>query len=218
MKKGWEMLLKKIINILKEPFDLSGPQVNISGSLGITIFPNDGRDLQTLLRNADIAMYKSKQSGKNCSHFYSEDMQKDTHKRMQLQADMRIAMQENHFQMFYQPILESDTREIAVCEALIRWIHIAHGYISPAEFIPIAGESGLIIELGEWVLKTASKQLMQWQDEGHSSLTMSINISSIQFKDKSFLNRLSSILAEAKLDNHNIILEITESILIDNDD
>ncbi len=209
------VIADKVVSVLREPFALSGSEYFISGSAGITVFPGDGTTVQTLLRNADIAMYKSKQAGKNCCQFYSQEMQDDAHKRMQLEAAIRTAIKERDFQMFYQPIVDTASGVLTGCEALIRWHHQEHGYMAPGEFIPVAEECGLIIELGEWVLRTALAQLKQWQDEGYRSLRMAINISSLQFSDKNFPDLLRSILSESAVDSRNIVLEMTESMLID---
>ena len=206
---------EKLVGTLHHPFTLQGSTHQISGSAGITVYPDDGEDVQTLLKNADIAMYKAKQGGKNRYQFYSRHMQIDTQARMQMEADLRKAISANEFILHYQPIVDSDCGELVGAEALIRWIHPEKGLISPLDFIPVAEDSGLIVPIGEWVLREAVKQWSIWQQQGHPPLRLSVNVSSPQFREENFKQLVADVLSEFNVLPGYLVLEITESVLMD---
>ncbi|BAL23838.1 EAL domain-containing protein [Azoarcus sp. KH32C] len=205
---------EKVVSILREPFALGQIQHRISGSVGITVYPDDGDNVQTLFRNADIAMYKSKQAGKNRLQFYSRDMQTDALARMQLEADLRIALDQHAFTLHYQPIVDADSGELIGAEALIRWDHPTRGAVSPLEFVPVAEDSGLIVAIGEWALREAARQSRRWRDLGYPSLRMAVNMSGVQFREATLPGLVSAVLNEYGLDRDSLLVEITESVLM----
>nr|WP_211169160.1 EAL domain-containing protein [Aromatoleum toluvorans] len=207
-------IAEKIVSVLRDPFFLGGIQHRMSGSIGITVYPDDGEDVQTLFRNADIAMYKSKQAGKNRFQFYARDMQSDALARLQLEADLRIALERQAFSLHYQPIVEADSGELVGAEALIRWIHPERGPVSPLEFIPVAEDSGLIIGIGEWALREAARQSRQWRDGGHAALRLAVNMSGVQFREAGLPDLVGEVLAEFGIDRGGLMVEITESVLM----
>jgi len=206
---------EKAISVLREPFTLAGAPQQISASAGITIFPDDGTDLQALLRNADIAMYRSKQSGKNRCQFFGGDMQQDAQRRLQLQMELRGALRRQEFSLCYQPILDVERGRMVGAEALIRWHHAVLGEVSPREFIPVAEEYGLIHPIGEWVVGEALRQLRCWQQAGRDPLWMAINIASAQLREEAFAQLLGGALAEQAVDGGLLVLEITEAMLLE---
>ena len=206
---------EKVVGVLRDPFTLGGKPHHISGSVGITIFPDDGPDVQTLLRNADIAMYQSKQSGKNRCQFYAHHMQVSAQARMQTEADLRIALQQKAFALHYQPIVDADSGELIGAEALIRWQHPERGLVSPLDFIPVAEESGLIVGIGEWALREAAEQWQRWCAAGHPPLRLAVNVSGVQFRESDFSERIGRVLSECGIERGHLMLEITESVLMD---
>ena len=206
---------EKLVGLLQEPFSLQGSTHQISGSVGITVYPDDGEDVQTLLKNADIAMYKAKQGGKNRYQFYSRHMQIDTQARMQMESDLHRAIQNQEFILHYQPIVDGDSGELVGAEALIRWIHPEKGLISPLDFIPVAEDSGLIVPIGEWVLREAARQWSAWCSKGHYPLRISVNVSSPQFREDSLEQLVVDVLRENDVQPGFLVLEITESVLMD---
>ncbi len=206
---------EKLVNVLREPFVLSGNPHQISGSVGITIYPDDGEDVQSLLKNADIAMYKAKQSGKNRYQFYARHMQVDAQARMQMEADLRLAIAAQSFMLHYQPIVDADSGELVGAEALIRWPHAERGWIPPLDFIPVAEDCGLILPIGEWVLREAARQWYDWRAKGYPELRLSVNVSSVQFRDANLSALVESLLREFHIPLGCLMLEITESVMMD---
>jgi EAL domain-containing protein (putative c-di-GMP-specific phosphodiesterase class I) len=178
------------------------------------VFPDDGADVQTLLRNADIAMYKSKQAGKNRLHFYAPQMQVDVAAHLEIQAELRKAIATEAFVLEYQPIIDADSGELAGAEALIRWQHPERGRIAPAEFIPIAEECGLIVAIGEWALRAAATQWRSWYDAG-ADLRLAVNVSGMQFRDASLPPLVAEVIRECGIVRGALVLEICESVLMD---
>ncbi|NMG77057.1 bifunctional diguanylate cyclase/phosphodiesterase [Aromatoleum diolicum] len=206
---------EKVLLVLSEPFALAGTRHQISASIGITVFPDDGEDLQTLLRNADIAMYKSKQNGKNRYHFYSRDMQADALERMRIETELRVALAQDAFVLEYQPIVDADSGELVGAEALIRWLHPQRGMVAPGAFIPVAEDSGLIVPIGAWVLREASRQWHEWDMRGLAPLRLTVNVSGVQFRDAGLPALLASVLDEYRVDSGCLMLEICESVMVD---
>ncbi|NJO45400.1 MAG: EAL domain-containing protein [Oscillatoriales cyanobacterium RM2_1_1] len=200
---------------LRRPFDLQGHQVFTGASIGIVQSSLDYHLPPEILRDADTAMYQAKHQGKGCSVVFDAAMRTDAQRRLQLQTDLRWALERHEFRLHYQPILELKTEVIVGFEALLRWNHPQEGFISPGEFIPIAEESGLVIEIGEWVLLKACQQLKAWQQKypHHSSLTMSVNLSSQQFT-ADLSDRIGRILAETQVNGRDLKLEITETAIM----
>ena len=205
----------KLVEILREPMTIGGSMHQISGSVGITLYPDDGEDVQTLLKNADIAMYKAKQAGKNRYQFYARHMQVDAQARVRMEADLRVAIETGAFMLHYQPIVDADSGELVGAEALLRWQHPERGVVSPLDFIPVAEDCGLIIPIGEWVLHEAARQWHSWRRRGHSALRMSVNVSSVQFRDAGLRDTVAGLLREFEITPGCLVLEITESVLMD---
>lgn len=206
----------KVVSLLREPFLLVGMHHHLSGSVGITVFPDDGDTVQALLKNADIAMYKAKEGGKNRFQFYAQHMQVDALARMQLEADLHVAIEEDAFVLHYQPIVDADSGELVGAEALIRWRHPERGMIPPQEFIPVAEDTGLINAIGEWVLREAARQWREWYDRGHPLLRLSVNVSGVQFRENDLPGLVARVIQEYGVNPGSLMLEITESVLMDN--
>lgn len=206
-----------IIKSLADPFFIEGYKLFITTSIGISIYPNDGIDAQTLMKNADSALYKSKDSGKNKYYTYSSSMNIQTYKTFHLELGLRNAIELNQLEFYYQPKVCARTYQIVGVEALIRWNHPEWGLISPADFIPLAEETGLIVEIGKWVKQTACAQNKAWQNAGLPAIPISINVSAIRFMEKDLVNKIANTLEDTQLDPKYLEIEITESSLLDNE-
>jgi diguanylate cyclase (GGDEF)-like protein/PAS domain S-box-containing protein len=206
------MLVEKIKDEFQNPFMLANQEVYVTVSMGIAIYPTDGEDQLTLFKNADTAMYSAKEKGKNSYEFYLHEMNIKVMEKLKLQNDLRRAVKNNEFVVYYQPQVSMETSEIVGFEALVRWIHPINGLVSPLKFIPEAEEMGLITDIGEFVLRTACKQNKQWQELGYSPKYMAINLSARQFQQKNLLKIIEGVLVETQLDTKWLELEITESI------
>ena len=207
----------EIIEKLKEQFNLGREIVFISASIGITVYPDDGDSVTTLLKNADQSMYTAKREGRARFCFYTPLMQDAANQRMQLINDLHHAIHENQFEVYYQPIVDLATGSVKKAEALLRWNHPKLGLISPANFIPVAEETGMIIQLGTWVFEQATQQLAHWHSSHRSDLQMSINKSPMQFKvdANEHLMRIQSQLDKLGLSGQSIVIEITEGLLME---
>jgi diguanylate cyclase (GGDEF)-like protein len=205
-------LAKRIRAAIREPIDLNGHQVVVDTSIGISIAPNDGTELDELLKTADIALYEAKNTGRGTYCFYETEMNERMQVRGKLEQDLRNALANGEFELFYQPIVGLQDNKITSFEALLRWRHPERGMISPAEFIPIAEEMGLIIPLGEWVLRTACAEAATWP----SDIKVSVNVSSLQLTNKNLVNVIINALASARVPAERLELEITESVFIQN--
>ena len=204
---------EKLLASVRERAEIHGHELHLSTSIGITIYPLDGRDSDTLLRNADLAMYHAKQEGKNNYQFFSHDMGAKTERRVDLQARLRGALARNEFTLHYQPQVDVRTGAIVGLEALLRWSDREIGPVPPSQFIPIAEDTGLIIPIGEWVLAEACRQGKRWRDAGHS-LSMAVNLSPRQFRQKNLVKRVAAILADTGFPATSLELEITESTVM----
>lgn len=209
---------QRILEILPEPILVNGHEVGTTGSIGISIFPMDGEDAETLLKNADTAMYHAKETARNNYHFFSKSMNAVLVRRLNIETGLRGALEREEFRVHYQPRMDLATGKITGMEALLRWDHPELGPLSPKEFIPVAEETGQIHELGEWVLQTACRQSRAWQDDGLSRLLLSVNVSSVQFRCRDLTDIIVAALRETRLDPHDLELEITESILVKDDE
>ncbi|WP_018988667.1 bifunctional diguanylate cyclase/phosphodiesterase [Aromatoleum toluclasticum] len=212
------VVAEKLVAVLREPFLLGNARHHISGSIGITVFPDDGEDVQTLLRNADIAMYKAKQAGKNRAQFYAHHMQADALARVQLENDLRIALEQQQFVLHYQPIVDTVSGRIVGAEALMRWQHPRRGLVSPGDFIEVAEDCGLIVPIGEWALREAVRQSRVWREAGYPALRIAVNVSGVQFREPGLPELVDSLLAGAADGRKYLMLEITESVLMDSSD
>lgn len=207
---------QKILDRLTEPFDIHGYMLNTSFSIGISVYPDDAKDFDTLLKMADTAMYSAKDSGRNTYRYYTEQMNMHAMERMHMKNALHQALQNGEFVLYYQPQLDLETGKLVGAEALIRWNKPDSEIISPGKFIPVAEESGLIVPIGEWVLREACRQAKQWIDAGYEPITVAVNLSGIQFQNGDILNVLTDIVNETGLSPEWLELELTESILIRN--
>ncbi|MEH7180171.1 sensor domain-containing protein [Neobacillus vireti] len=208
---------KTIIESLEEPFHIEEYELFITASIGISTFPDDGEDAETLIKHADSALYKAKAKGKNTYHIFTSSMNKEAYKLFALESDLRKALDLNQLELYYQPQISAVTHEIIGAEALIRWNHPEWGIVSPGEFIPIAEETGMVIEIGKWVKETACTQNKAWQDAGLPAIPISINLSAHRFLQKDLLENIRDILAKTKLDPKYLQVEIVETSLLENE-
>ena len=205
---------QKILAAVARPVLLESQEFHLSASIGISTFPGDSDDLQSLMKNADIAMYRAKERGKNQFQFYSAQINVHTLERVALESDLRYALERNEFLLHYQPKVDIAGNRIVGMEALVRWQQPGKALIAPAQFIPLAEETGLIVPIGEWVLKTACLQNKAWQDQGLPRLRMAVNLSPRQFAHESLLQDVARVLKETGLDPAWLELEITESMVM----
>lgn len=210
-----ETIAKKILTALNKPFVLKDHTIHISTSIGITVYPVDTQETDTLLKNADQAMYAAKHIGKNCYQFFTADMQKDIETKIQTLHGLRSALQNNEFELHYQPIIDLITGQVHKAEALIRWIHPEQGCISPLEFIPVVEESGLIVPIGDWAFNQAALFLKDLQATHHPEFQISINVSPKQFQITSNHQGQPKPFWITKHVSHGIIIEITENLVLD---
>ena len=211
------LVARKIVEKLSEVFFIQHREVFIGSSIGISIYPEDGASGEVLLKNADIAMYEAKSQGRNNYQFYKKDFTVATQDRLTLELNLRKAISKNELQLYYQPQYKADGRELCGTEVLIRWFHGGldqKNMVPPNYFIPIAEDTSLIIDIGQWILRMACQQLKTWIDEGYSLQQISVNISARQFSDPNFLQIVEDALKEAELAPRHLELEITESMLI----
>jgi diguanylate cyclase (GGDEF)-like protein len=209
-----EELVKRIYEAIREPYECLGHQVATDASVGIALAPDDGTDLDQLLKSADLAMYGAKADGRRTYRFFEPEMDARVKARRTLELDIRQAIADGAFDIHYQPIVNFGSNEIVGCEALLRWYHPVRGMISPAEFIPIAEETGLICQLGDWVLTTACAEAANWP----SSIKLAVNVSPVQFRSHAFSLKVANALATTGLSANRLELEITEAVLIRDDE
>jgi len=209
-------IAERILAAVAEPFMADDREIHITASIGITVFPFDDTNIENLLQNADTAMYRAKESGKNNFQFYTAEMNALIRERMAIENGLRQALTGNEFVLHYQPQIDIKTGKVVGVEALVRWAHPQKGLIPPAVFIPVAEESGLIVPLGEWVLRTACQQRKRWQDAGLPHVRMAVNLSARQFRDPHLAAVVAKVLADVGLDPHSdhLELELTESLLM----
>jgi diguanylate cyclase (GGDEF)-like protein/PAS domain S-box-containing protein len=204
----------KLLGLLTAPFTIDGQELYISCSMGISLYPRDGENTETLLKKADAAMYRAKDGGRNNFRFYSEDVNDWATERLLLEKNLRHALQRKELEVVYQPQVSLVNGRIIGVEALLRWRHPGLGMIGPSKFIPLAEESELINHIGEWVVQTACSQAKAWQDEGLPPMSMSVNLSPRQFLRRELFERIAGILTESGLDPGSLKVEITESLLL----
>ncbi len=209
--------IQNIINIFTEPFEIERNMIDTTASIGISVFPHDGTDLDVLLKKADIAMYHAKDHGRNIYKFFTQQMDLDTQDQIELQGLLHNALKNHELQLHYQAQVDLQHNRVIGFEALLRWQHPVKGAISPAKFINLAERSGLIVPIGAWVLQQACRQAKVWFDNGHP-LVIAVNLSTIQFKRGNLLETVSNALEKSGLPAHLLELELTESILLQNVD
>jgi diguanylate cyclase (GGDEF)-like protein len=204
------LLARRIVEALAEPFAIGQDTVRISGSVGVALFPADAADPESLVRNADMALYRAKADGRGTARFYEAAMDEALRRRRLLEADLRQSIGRGELEVHYQPIADLESGSILGFEALLRWNHAEHGAIGPTTFIPLAEESGLILKLGQWVLREACAEAARWTP----ALRLSVNLSPVQFTQSDLASEVEAILAETGLDPSRLELEITEGLLI----
>ncbi|MBP1153752.1 MULTISPECIES: EAL domain-containing protein [unclassified Paenibacillus] len=207
---------RRILDAVSQPIHIKGHELFITASIGIGMYPDDGLDHQALVKNADQAMYSAKDKGKNTYSFYTEEMDEASSNQIILETMMHKALDQQEFLLYYQPKMNAMSGALTGLEALIRWPHPEKGWISPADFIPAAEETGLIHPIGEWVLRCACAQNKAWQDAGYPAVSVSVNLSVRQFREQSLVHLISEVLQETGLDPQYLELEITENISVHN--
>ena len=206
----------RVMNVMRGEFTVQGHSLGMSCSIGISVFPEHGANGETLIKNADAAMYSAKDAGRNNARFFTNEMTAEAAERLTLENELRLALDRREFFLVYQPQMEIATGAITGFEALIRWRHPELGLIPPDRFIPIAENSGLILPVGEWVLRTACAQARKWLDEGLLAVPVAVNVSAIQFRQEDFLALVRKVLEETGLSPQYLELELTESLLLSN--
>ncbi|MDI9509300.1 MAG: EAL domain-containing protein [Clostridiales bacterium] len=212
---SYEEKIKKIRNVFTFPFVLSTKEYFVTVSIGVAFAPKDGKTAQSLIKNVDSAMYMAKANGKNTYTYFDPDFNKMLTDKIELQSELRKAIENDEFKLFYQAQMDLANKGLIGFEALIRWEHPNKGLLIPRDFMSLAEESGLIIPIGEWVLRTACYQLKEWSDIGYTNFTMAVNLSSRQFKDRGFVQMVYGIIEETGIDPSRLELEITETVALE---
>jgi diguanylate cyclase (GGDEF)-like protein len=207
-------LAVRVMDVLQAPVRIATIDIHTSPSIGIAMYPDDGVTMQALLAHADAAMYSAKQHGRGNFRRYTPGMDEGTEERVQLESDLHNALTQNQFQLYYQPKVDTRTGEVRSAEALIRWLHPTRGIVSPAEFIPLAEECGLIGAIGGWVIREACRQTRAWQIDGVPTLRVSVNLSASQFRDSGLVDSIRSALDDAGLQARYLEVELTESAVM----
>src|SRR5713226_10155847 len=206
---------RKILLSLSAPHSIVGQYLHIDGSIGISIYPEDGEDAETLIKSADTAMYHAKENGRNNFQFFKAEMNLKAVERQSLESGLRRALEREEFLLHYQPKVNLETGDITGVEALIRWRQPDRGLIPPSQFVPIAEDCGLIVQIGRWVLCEACRQARAWQDAGLPPVPITVNVSAVEFRDKGFVECVRSILSETGLEARHLGLELTEGVLME---
>jgi diguanylate cyclase (GGDEF)-like protein/PAS domain S-box-containing protein len=209
-------LAQKLLDILAQPLEIDGHQLHVTASIGITFYPSDGKTTDSLVKNADLAMYRAKNAGRNTYQFFSRSMNVANQERLTWEYDLREALAKGEFLLHYQPQMEDTLRRLTGLEALVRWQHPTRGLVSPGQFISIAEDSGLIQALGRWVLHTACKQAQAWHAAGLLPCRIAVNVSAVQFKHGDLVATVEEALQASQLPPHLLELEVTESLLMEN--
>ncbi|MES9898136.1 MAG: EAL domain-containing protein [Sedimenticola sp.] len=207
-------MAQKLINSLEHPFVIDKHQFYLTASIGISLFPQDGRSADTLLRNADTAMYKAKDEGRNTFQYYTENMTEQAFERILMEVSLRNALKKDELAIYYQPQFNSTSGNLIGMEALVRWQHPELGLVVPARFIPLAEETGLIIQIGEWMLRSACRQIVEWKRQGFNPVKVAVNLSAKQLGNENLLSSINEILEETGCDPTWLELEVTEGYLM----
>jgi diguanylate cyclase (GGDEF)-like protein/PAS domain S-box-containing protein len=213
--EGAATTAKKLLQSLTAAYLIGAQELHIGGSIGISVYPADGKDAGTLIKNADTAMYQAKEHGRNRFQFFTAEMNLKAVERQALESSLRRALDRNEFLLHYQPKVNLDTSAITGVEALIRWQHPERGLVPPSQFVPIAEDCGLILEIGRWALREACRQARAWQRAGLASLPMAVNVSAVEFRDKGFVEGVRKALSDAGLEARYLELELTEGVLME---
>ena len=213
---GATWVAEKLLQVALQPIQLEPHELTVTPSIGIALYPKDGVDLDSLSRCADAAMYRAKEDGRNSYRFFTSEIQAYSDRTLLLDNSLRRALERNQFELLYQPQISMQTGQTVGVEALLRWTHPELGAISPAEFIPVAESSGLILPIGEWVIRSAVNQLAQWMARGMAPITMAVNLSAVQFRHANLPQLVSTILAQAGVEPSLLELELTEGVAMHN--
>ena len=205
---------RRLLDAVAEVHSIDQHELYVTASIGISVYPDDGLDAETLIKNADTAMYQSKENGRQSYQFFKPAMNVRAVERQSMEESLRRALERHEFSLVYQPKVSLKTGEITGAEALLRWTHPTRGPVSPADFIPVAEDSGLIVAIGKWVLREASTQARAWLDAGLPLVSIGVNVSAIEFRNERFLECVFAILEETGLDPRFLELELTESVLM----
>ncbi|MBO9610837.1 MAG: bifunctional diguanylate cyclase/phosphodiesterase, partial [Paenibacillaceae bacterium] len=205
----------RMLMLFQQPYSMDGYQFHITASIGISLYPDDAQDIEMLMIHADTAMYNAKRRGKNRFAIYAAEMNTKSHEKIMMESSLRLALENNEFRLYYQPQIDIKTGQIKGVEALIRWLHPERGIVPPSEFIALAEETGLIIQLDQWVLRTACMQQNLWREKGLPPIRVSVNLSSQQFTSDALVTSVREILQETNLDPSLLDLEITETMTMD---
>jgi diguanylate cyclase (GGDEF)-like protein/PAS domain S-box-containing protein len=204
----------RILQAVAEAHSIDQHDLHVTASIGVSVYPDDGQDAETLIKNADTAMYQAKENGRQSYQFFKPAMNVRAVERQSIEENLRRALERQEFALHYQPKINLRTGEISGAEALLRWMHPVRGPVSPAQFIPVAEDCGLILPIGQWVLREACKQARAWADAGLPLPTMAVNISSMEFREDKFIESVFTTLSETGLDPKSLELELTESVLM----
>jgi EAL domain-containing protein (putative c-di-GMP-specific phosphodiesterase class I) len=213
---GAAYVAQKLLDTTAESYLIEQYDLTLTASVGIALYPEDGEDLETLSKNADTAMYRAKQEGRQCYRFFTQEMQAHSERNLQLVNALRHALERDQLYLYYQPQVTLQDGHIVGAEALLRWQHPELGIVSPAEFIPVAENSGLILPIGEWVLRSAVRQAKSWLEDGFAPLIMAVNLSTVQFRHPDLPELITRILEEEGLPPEYLELELTEGVAMHN--
>ena len=211
-----EAVAQKILDTLIQPYQINDQELHIGGSIGIALFPSDGEDVDTLLKNSDIAMYHAKESGRNNYQFFSAEMNQQAAEKHALGIDLRHSLERNELLLYFQPVIDMPSGKLTSMEVLLRWQHPSQGLILPDKFIALAEETGMIVPIGEWVVRQSCLQIVAWREQGYNVPKLAINLSARQFRQKTLVADITRILHETGVEPSCLVLEITESMLVAN--
>ena len=206
--------LGELMGDIQLPFWVEGQELTISASVGVAIYPEDGADFESLLKKADMAMYQAKDAGRNAYRFFNQEMNEEAVEQITMHAGLWRALEAEQFVLYFQPQFDIPSGRLIGAEALIRWNHPDLGLVSPARFIPVAEETGLVVQIGDWVLREACREAVKWRDAGRAGVVVAVNLSAVQFKRGDIEQSIARALNESGLDPAQLELELTESILI----
>ena len=215
-KEDAAAMAQRVLRVIAEPIEIDGQRLYITASIGITVYPDDGEDAETLLKNADNAMYRAKAVGRNCYEMSTQELSRSMQERLTLESGLHQAMERNEFEVYYQPQIDVRTMRIVGMEALLRWRHPERGLLLPGSFLSVAEERGFIVLIGDWVLRTALNQVRAFRDLGFPDFRVAVNLSARQFRELSLVDGIESAVKQARVDPRLLELEITESVAMEN--